>query len=163
MHAGAKAAAELRRMFADESGFAARLLEVGGREGVDVPTVEAQSISDLNLPVELEEKAGTARYPAIRVFCECVNNELREKFRTLSGSIRLVVEIRATADMPETLARTLELYSEAALRVLNSSRGEWQPGLMFPGTWQATFGAMKRGGRNYIQVARIQLDVIASE
>ena len=56
----------------------------------------------------------------------------------------------------------MQLYVDAVTRVLDQRRGDWGGGMFYGGGYEAVFGAVKRGGKNYLQTARITLEVDAS-
>jgi hypothetical protein len=111
-----------------------------------------------NVPLDLIERAPSS-YPSIQVYCEKVSNGQREKFRTFSGKAQLIVEIRASADQISTTELLLQSYTDSVLQVLNSNKGDWGGGRFYGGAYEVTFGAMKRGGLNYLQVARVAISL----
>jgi len=111
---------------------------------------------------ELAERTAGVQYPAIYVYCEKLTNEMREKFRTFSGKAKLAVEARVTHDRIEELSRRLEWYADAVTEVLDSHRGDWGGGIFYAGGYEVTFGACKRGGKNFLQTAKVTFDVDVS-
>ncbi|MEI9972412.1 MAG: hypothetical protein WDO73_10375 [Ignavibacteriota bacterium] len=59
------------------------------------------------------------------MYCDKIVNSLVEKFRTFSGTVQAVVELRHSQDRLEGLQDTLESYTEAILQVLSANRGDW--------------------------------------
>jgi hypothetical protein len=57
------------------------------------------------------------------------------------------------------LQDALELYTDAATKVLDTNRGDWGDGMFYSGGYEVAFVATKRGGRNFLQVAKITLEI----
>ncbi|MCC6364695.1 MAG: hypothetical protein IT165_14335 [Bryobacterales bacterium] len=111
-----------------------------------------------NVPLDLAERAPIS-YPSIQVYCDKVSNSQREKFRTFSGYAHLVVEIRSSAEQISATEQLLQSYADSVLRVLNENKGDWGGGRFYGGGYEVTFTPMKRGGLNYLQVARIAMSL----
>jgi hypothetical protein len=161
--AGFAAVNELLRILSDPTGgIEPQLAELGYLRGADVdPTISA-SVVQHNVGADLLDKTGMATYPALHVTCERVSNDLREKFRIFSGTVGLAIEVRVTHDRAEALEGQVHAVVDAVTSVLDSSRGEWNRGMVFSGAYEITFAAAKRGGRNYVQSAKVRLNVNVS-
>ena len=129
------------------------------RTGVEWTGREALTIEKLHIAPELLEKGAGVRYPAVYVYCDRVVNSMGEKFRSFSGTADLHVEVRVSHDHAAELTNTLELYMEALTNLLERKRGQWTSQAYYAGGYEAQFGAVKKGGRNYIQSARVKLQV----
>ena len=121
--------------------------------------LDAAQVRAQNVAADLADRTGLVKYPSVQVYCEKVVNDLREKFRSFSGKLHLVVEVRHSQDRLEGLQDALELYADAVTRVLNESRGDWGDGMFYSGGFEVSFGAVKGGGRNFIQVAKVTLEI----
>ena len=53
---------------------------------------------------------------------------LTEKFRTFSGKVRTVAEVRVSQDRIEGIEEQLRLYVDAVTQVLDANRGSWGQG-----------------------------------
>lgn len=124
------------------------------QQGGEVPVVRAQ-----NAAADLVERSGAPQYPALTVYCEKIVNDLREKFRSFSGTVQLAIEVRHSQDRLEGIEDALEQYTDAVTQTLAASRGDWGDGMMFAGAYAVNFGAVKRGGKNYSQTAKITFEV----
>ena len=131
------------------------------QEGVELPAIGAAQVLAQNIAFDIAERTAGVTYPAVYVYCEGVANQLKEKFRTFSGTAKMTMEIRVSHDRLDTLGRDLQLYSSAAAGVLDSNRGDWGNGMFYAGGYDVEFGPVKRGGKNFLQAAKInfQLDV----
>ena len=144
------------------TGLAFSLAAISIRESIELGDIAPHKVLPQNIAPELAERTAGVQYPAFYVYCEKVTNLMREKFRTFSGKARLAVDVRVTHDRLEDLGRLLELYTEAVTDVLDSQRGDWGGGMFYGGGYEVTFGSTKHGGRNFIQAAKITLDVDVS-
>jgi hypothetical protein len=117
------------------------------------------SILKLSAPVDAYEKTLTVKYPVATIYCERLKNTLTEKFRMLSGSASLVVEIRVSGARPEEVDTQLNSYVQAACQVLESSRGQWTDIGTYGGAYDVKFQAARPGGKQFIKSAHIEFDI----
>jgi hypothetical protein len=151
--------AQVIQLITGTSGVNAALAESPPLVGAPLGPLSATQVRAQNVAQEIAEQSSVMQYPAVYVYCEKILNNLVEKFRTFSGNVQVVVEVRQSQDHLDGLQDALENYTDAILQVLNGNRGDWGDGLFYCGAYQATFGAVKRGGRNFIQVAKITFEI----
>ena len=128
--------------------------DTGLAKPVDPGQIRAQ-----NVAAELEERSKAMKYPSLNVYCEKIVNALREKFRSFSGNLQMVIEVRHSQDRLDGLQSGLELYVDSVTQVLDAGRGDWGNGMYYSGGYEVTLGAVKRGGRNFIQGAKITFQI----
>jgi hypothetical protein len=75
----------------------------------------------------------------------------------------MAVEVRHSQDRLDGLQDRLELYTDAVTQVLHSSRGDWGDGMFYGGMYDVSFGAVKHGGKNFIQAAKITFEIGVSK
>ena len=121
--------------------------------------VDAAQVRTLNVPAEMAERSGGVKYPSVNIYCEKIANQLTEKFRTFSGAVQMAIELRHSQDRLEGLQDQLELYVDGAMRVLNANRGDWGDGMFYAGAYDVSYGPIKKGGRNFIQVAKVTFEI----
>lgn len=155
--AGSLAIRELARILSGDAGLGNALAEIAQQYYVLVEQPKPLLVQ--NLSAELAEKSITLKYPAVSVYCERIVNELREKFRTFSGKVVLVAEVRVSEDRMENLEATLHAYVDAVTRVLDGNRGEWAPGMFYAGGYEVVIGPARHGGKNFLQSAKVRLEV----
>jgi hypothetical protein len=124
--------------------------------------ISGNQVTAQNVAIELAERSSEVQYPAVHVYCERVVNGMKEKFRTFSGTVRMAVEVRLSQDRLEGIEGKLQAYVEAATRVLDGSRGDWGEGMFYTGGYEAAFGPVKRGGKGFVQVAKVTFEVEVS-
>jgi hypothetical protein len=129
---------------------------------VRLTEISGTDILERHVAAELAEKTSGVRYPVVYVYCEKVVNDLREKFRTFSGTADLAVDIRVSHEHMDELQASLQTYVEAVTDVLDRKRGHWANGVFYAGGYKIQFGPIKRGGKNFIQSAKVELTVNVS-
>lgn len=112
-----------------------------------------------NVAADLAERGDPVVYPAANVYCEKLINSLVEKFRTFSGTLQMVIELRTSQDRLAGLQDGLEFYADAIMQMLDANRGDWGDGMYYGGGYQVAFSAVKHGGKNYIQTAKVTFEI----
>jgi hypothetical protein len=130
--------------------------------GILMPAFAREQLKAQNIAAEIAEKSAGASYPAVHIYCERVSNTLREKFRAFSGTARMVMEARVSQDRLEGLEQKSQLMADAMTNVLDASRGDWGMGAFYTGGYDVTFGPVRHGGRNYLQITKVVFDVDVS-
>lgn len=162
--AGSSSTRQLTRILQGQTGVGFSIGQISERESMLLPLIENHQIVSRNVAPDLAEKTGSVKYPILHVYCDRVVNSLKEKFRTFSGTARMNVEVRVSHDRIEELENRLQLYVEAVTEVLDRNRGEWSKGMFYTGGYEVQFGAMKQGGKHFIQIAKVQFELnISSE
>lgn len=146
-----------------ETGLSFAVSAIADRENAVLAPIAATHIVEQHIAPDLLEKSMGAQYPRVHLYCEKITNHLKEKFRTFSGTIRLVVEARVSQDRAESLDSALMLYVDAITDVLDQHRGDWGGGYFFSGVYEVSFSPMKHGGRNFIQTAKVVFDLNVSQ
>src|SRR5580700_9367781 len=127
--------------------------------GIPLAPIPTPYIVTQNVSIEIWERATVVKYPLVQIYSDRVRNLLTEKFRTFSGKIRTVAEIRVSQDRIEGLEDRLRLYADAVTQVLDSNRGSWGQGAFYTGGYEVTFDPVKQGGKNFLQVAKVTFEV----
>jgi hypothetical protein len=122
----------------------------------------ASQVRAQNVAADLVERSGGTPYPAANVYCEKLVNKLTEKFRRFSGTAQMAIEIRHSQDRLEGLQDRLEMYTDAVAQTLDGARGDWGDGMFFAGAYEVSFGAVKHGGKNFVQPAKITFEIAVS-
>jgi hypothetical protein len=127
--------------------------------GRPLAPLQGVQIRAQNVPPEIADKSSAMQFPSANVYCERIVNSLTEKFRMFSGTVQTTVELRHSQDRLEGLQNALENYTDAVLQVLAGSRGDWGDGMFFSGACQIVFTAVKQGGKNFQQVAKVSFEI----
>ena len=141
------------------TGLGPTTANLAANAGVTLPAIPAQNVFIQNVPVALMEKSAAVKYPVVHVYSDRVENRLTEKFRTFSGKVRTVAEVRVSQDRIENLEDHTRLYVDAVTQILDANRGSWGQGMFFAGGYEVKFEAVQPGGRNFLQVAKVTFEV----
>ena len=150
---------KLAGLLRSKNGVPAALTALLSEEEFTLPPVTPQQIICQNVAPELSERSAGSKYPIICVYCSKLANELREKFRSFSGDAQMVIEARVSQDRLDELEMHLHAYADAITQVLDDNRGDWGDGVFYAGGYEVSFGSVKPGGRNFIQIAKVTLDL----
>lgn len=141
----------------------AALAEIGARDQVYWRPLEDKSVRLENIPADLADENRSVVYPALYLYTARMENLLRRKFAGFAGPIRFVADVRCTGERYEGLERELASYVEAVTTGLEANTGSWDQNLIYNGAYTVKFEAVKLGGRNFIQSAKIELEVEACD
>jgi hypothetical protein len=142
-------------VLAGGSGLPSALEALSTQRGFTIPAIAAHQIISQNVPPEVSDQSTTNKYPLVYVYCSKVVNAVREKFRTFSGDAEMIVEARVSQDRLDEIEANLQAYVDAITEVLDNSRGDWGDGVFFDGGYEVTFGGVKHGGKNFLQIAKV--------
>ncbi len=128
---------------------------LSAQQQATMPAISTQQIVSQNIAPELSDRSTAGKYPLVYVYCGKIVNQLREKFRTFSGNAQMVAEVRVSQDRIEEMESHLQFYTDAIMQVLDHHRGDWGDGVFYGGGYEVAFAAVKHGGRNFIQTAKV--------
>lgn len=148
---------------ATDTGLGPAVAQLAQESAVMLAPIPPGHIYNENVPFELAEKALAIKYPVVYVYTDRIRNLLTEKFRRFSGKVRTVAEVRVSQDRIEGVEEQLRLYVDAVTQVLDANRGSWGEGAFFTGGYEVMFDPMRHGGRNFLQIAKVSLEVDFSE
>jgi hypothetical protein len=159
---GTIATSRLLQLLLTPAGLKENLAAVAEMQGLTLPPVGVKQVLTQNAAQELIERSLDVKYPTILLYCEKITNDLREKFRTFSGKAQMTLEVRVSQDRVEGLEKLLAIYVDTVTRILDQNRGDWGNGMFYTGGYEAVFGEMAHGGRNFIQTGKIKFEVVIS-
>src|SRR5271163_2870691 len=133
---------------ATDTGVSNAVATLAADSGVPLAPIPPAHIVTQNMSFEVAERASVVKYPVVQVYSDRVRNLLTEKFRTFSGKIRTVAEVRVSQDRIEGLEDQLRLYVDAVTQILDANRGNWGQGAFYTGGYEVTFDPVKQGGKN---------------
>ncbi len=142
-----------------DKGLGPSIAGLAADTGVTLAPVPPEHIVNQNIPIALAERSQAVKYPVVHVYSDRVRNTLTEKFRTFSGKVRTVAEVRFSQDRVEGIEEQLRLYVDAVTQVLDANRGSWGEGAFFAGAYEVSFDPVQHGGKNFLQIARVSFEV----
>ncbi|HBY60812.1 MAG TPA: hypothetical protein DEH78_13400 [Solibacterales bacterium] len=159
---GSIARDKMAALLSGAAGVSGEIAALAAETGISLSPIDAEQVVAQNVTVETAERSSKVKYPVVYVYTDRIENQMREKFRTFSGTVRVVAELRISHEHLAPLERDLQMYLEAITSVLSRTRGDWGNGLYFTGAYEIQVGGVKPGGRNFIQVAKVQCEVDVS-
>jgi hypothetical protein len=142
--------------------LATRVSQLAEESAIELPPLRQTQIRAGNISAELADRSGSNHYPTFQVYCERISNQMKEKFRTFSGKIHLVIEVRSSHDRLEEVENRTRICVEAVVATLSGTRGDWGDGLFYSGGYDIQYGPVKHGGRNFLQVAKVSIELDGS-
>jgi hypothetical protein len=136
------------------------MAELSTESGIEVTAIVPAQVLEQSAPPH--DYPAAERFPAIYVTCESLSNLQTEKGRRFSGKAQIAIECRMTQDRVDGLDAKVRLVADAVAEALFQSRGNWNDSMFFGGGYEVQYGAMKHGGKNVVQSARITIDVDVS-
>ena len=144
---------------APSTGIGPAIGQIAIGANVTLAPIASDHIVPQNTPVAIAERHLVAHYPSIHVYVDRVQNLLIEKFRTFSGKVRTVAELRISQDRIEGLEQQLRLYVDSVTQVLDTNRGSWGQGMFYTGLYEVRYEPVQQGGRNFLQTAKVIFEV----
>lgn len=144
---------------ATDTGVSQAVGQLAQDTGIALAPLPPEHVVSQNVPAAIAERTVQVNYPAVYVYSDRVRNVLTEKFRTFSGKVRTVAEIRVSQDRITGLEDQTRLYVDAVTQVLDANRGSWGQGAFFTGGYEITFEPVAQGGKNFLQVATVSFEV----
>src|SRR5579872_4293663 len=96
---------------APSTGMSSMVAQLATNGGIALEPPE--QILNQNMAFDLAERSLVTKYPVVLVYSDRVRNLLTEKFRTFSGKVRTVAEVRISQDRLEGIEGQLRLYVES--------------------------------------------------
>jgi len=156
---GSAATAQVLQLITGPSGVNTGVGELTQGEPDFTGLLDATQARAQNATADMAERALGVKYPAVNVYCEKIVNDLKEKFQTFSGHVQMAIELRQSQDRLEGIEDSLEVYVDATMQMLDGNRGDWGNGMWYAGGYAVAFGAVKQGGKNFIQVAKVTFQI----
>jgi hypothetical protein len=144
---------------APDKGLGPAVAGIAEVTGVELSPIPPAHVVNQNISFELSERAQVVKYPVVHVYTDRVRNLLTEKFRKFSGKARTVAEVRISQDRIEGVEEQVRLYVEAVTQILDANRGSWGEGAFFTGGYEVSIDPVRHGGRNFLQIAKVEFEV----
>ena len=162
MKLGSAATSTVIQRLTSPTGINASLGMLSAPDSLLARPMDPAQVRAQNAAADLAERLAVMKYPNISVYCEKIVNSLNEKFRTFSGNMTLAIEIRHSQDRLDGLQDALELYVDSVTQVLDGERGDWGDGMFYSGGYEINISAVKTGGKNFMQSAKVVFKVEVS-
>jgi hypothetical protein len=159
---GSTATATVIGMITGPTGMNANLGSLSAPDSSIASPINLGQVYGQNVASDLAERSTTTNYPSVYVYCEKIANTQTEKFRSFSGNMQMAIEVRHSQDRLDGIQNALELYVDSVTQILSDGQGDWGNGFYYAGGYSVALGAVKHGGRNFIQIAKITFQIEVS-
>jgi|GEM_PF-1441720 len=122
---------------------------------VDVPPIASAQIVLSSAGPAIDDMNTQLIYPRICLYSGGLKNTQIEKFRSLSGTVSVIAEIWASANLVTDSDRWIHFYVEAMTDILRRNIGDWGDGFFFSGAYEVQFQPPKSGGLGFSQPATV--------
>jgi len=89
---GSLSTTKLMGILVGSGGIPDTVAAFAAQQDLSLPVITSQQIVAQNVPPEIAERATVTKYPTVYVYCSKLTNLQREKFRTFSGDVNMVIE-----------------------------------------------------------------------
>ena len=151
---------KLRGYLVAPDGLNAQVHAIAVRDMVQFPEITERDVALRHAAVDLLDESGDSHYPVVYLFCERVENRIERKFAKFAGRIVVVADIRVSEDTVERLGQNAARLAEAFSVVLANHRGYWTDEVAFDGRYEIKFNPITEGGVNFVQTARIEIELL---
>ena len=136
-----------------------QISNLAAANGSEIPTISSDQVIVSSAPVAMGDLNAQFTYPRVCLYASAVKNQQIEKFRSLSGTISVVGEVWASANLLQDADEWIHFYVEAFTIILRQNIGDWGQGMFFSGMYDVQFQPPKAGGLGYIESAKVTSDV----
>ncbi|MDQ2843303.1 MAG: hypothetical protein M3Y72_20150 [Acidobacteriota bacterium] len=127
-----------------------------------IPTITAGQVVLSSAAPDLADKNMQMAYPRVCIYSSNSKNTQIEKFRSFSGSVSLVAEIWASANLVNQTDEWIHFYVEAVAEILQLNSGDWGDGMFYSGAYEVQFQPPKAGGLGFVQSAKLTFSLNVS-
>lgn len=152
---------KLRSLLLAPGGLNDKLYAIAVRDMVEPQAVDEDSVLSRHFSADASDKNTDLVYPLVFVYCNRIENRLEAKFSEFSGRVFLTVEVRASEEALDLLDGQAARMAEAVGDTLAQHRGKWTEYAAFDGRYETKFEAAKVAGRNFMQSARVEIELLA--
>jgi len=149
-------------LLTNNNAFGVQIAAVEKELGYALPAIPSSQIILSSADADTADRRQQISYPRIAVYTDRIVNNLREKFRTQSGTASVTIAIAASADLVDQVEQWMHFYIEAVTNVLRQNIGDWGSGMFFPGTYEVQLQPPKPGGSGFVQHANVTCVVSVS-
>ncbi len=122
---------------------------------ITLPLITSGQVILSSASPDIGDKNMQLAYPRVCLYSAGVKNTQFEKFRSLSGTVSVIAEIWASANLVNETDQWIHFYVEAVTNVLRQNIGDWGDGIFFSGVYDVQFQAPKAGGIGYVEAATL--------
>lgn len=129
---------------------------------ITLPAITSGQVILSSANPDIGDKDMQLTYPRISLYSSAVKNNQLEKFRSLSGTVSVIAEIWASANLVNQTDQWIHFYVEAVTNILRQNIGDWGDGIFFSGMYDVQFQTPKAGGLGYVEAATLTCNLNVS-
>jgi hypothetical protein len=152
---------KMKALLLQPGGLNDKVYAIAMRDQVEPREFSEQTVLVRHFAAEASDANTDLPYPQVLLYCNRIENRLEAKFAQFSGRIFLTAEVRASEETLELLDGQTARLAEAVVDSLTPFRGKWTENAAFDGRFETMFDGARVGGRNFIQSARIEIELLA--
>jgi hypothetical protein len=155
-------AQKLSDLLTKENALEERINALATSSNLTVPVITSSGVVVSPASADIADKDVQLTYPRISLYSTALKNTQIEKFRSLSGTVSVIAELWASANLLQDTDRWIHYYVEAMTDILRQSIGDWGDGIFFSGVYDVQFQPPKVGGFGYVEAAKVTCTVNVS-
>ncbi len=128
----------------------------------NIPPLSAGQIVASSAAPDVADKNIQLSYPRICLYTTAIQNKQTEKFASFSGTVAVIAEIWASANLLTQVDQWIHYYVESATELLRAHIGDWGDGFFFPGKYDVQFQPAKAGGFGFVESCKLTLTINVS-
>lgn len=156
------AAQKLSDLLTKEDALEQTINALAVSSGMMVQGITSTGVVLSSASAEIGDKDFELTYPRICLYSAAVKNTQVEKFRSLSGTVSVIADVWASANLLQDTDHWIHFYVEAMTRILRQSIGDWGDGIFFSGVYDVQFQPPKVGGFGYVELAKVTCNLNVS-
>ena len=133
----------------------AQITAMAAAANVNVPPINSVNVVLSSASPDLADKSIQLTYPRVCLYSDRIKNTQAEKFRSFSGTVAVVAELWASANMVQQTDQWIHFYIEAVTDILRTNIGDWGDGVFYSGVYDVQFTSPKAGGIGFVQSAKV--------
>jgi len=155
-------AQKLSDLLTNENALEQAINTLAASANLTLPAITSSGVVLSSASADIADKDFQLTYPRVCLYSTAVKNTQIEKFRSLSGTVAVIAELWASANLLQNADQWIHFYVEALTNILRQSIGDWGDGMFFSGVYDVQFQPPKLGGFGYIESAKVTCNVDVS-
>jgi hypothetical protein len=153
------AAQKISDLLTDENALEHKISAIAASSSLTLPSITSGRVALSSVSAEMADRDFQLTYPRISLYSTAIRNTQIEKFRSLSGTVSVVAELWASANLLQETDHWIHFYVEAMTDILRQNIGDLGDGMFFSGAYEVHFQQPKVGGFGWVESAKVICDL----
>lgn len=149
------AAQKLSDLLTNANALQIELSSLATASNVTFPNVLPTQVVLSSASPDMGDRDVQLSYPRVCIYTGALKNTRTEKFQSISGSLAVIAEVWASANLATDVDQWIHFYVEGLTSILCTSAGDWGDGIYFSGQYDVQIQSPKSGGLGYVQSAKV--------